>query len=658
MRRRDVVPLLRALTAAASVLMVAVVAAHAAPCPTGGASMEVVLQTPDNEPVTALVFGNLRTPTCDDDTVDLAVDYGELLTCQPDTPSSCRTEQTGLHPGDWTHQIVVTEGAAVGQWQGRKLLLLDHRAGIHSLPWPIFRSVHTVTSLEDAAECVGCLRAALAEATLDPKPALIQFATDLTGTILLAGALPPLSGGQTTIDGFTVDGVPRLRTIDANGLAAPALRITSEGNQVFGLRLVNVGGNVDTVIVEGAAANDNLLDSLDVVGRASQPCGVGGIGCVIDGVCREPSPQEPLGVCGDDGIALRFSSGTGVPNRVRGCLVSAAHDKGIKVSDGGVATVERSLIIGNVDGGLQATLGGSLVARENIALANRGNNSANGLAVNGPAVDSSVPGRLDTRGNLSIDNSLRGISVRNLSLATLHDDFACGNGTVGVAVLEAGGFGAIASATGLGVVHNGTGGVVVGQGSIASFAPGGAPGENAFAFNGPLLPPRLTNFQSASLLPIAASGNGWEHCGPCDSCDVGAVLALDVSFTSLQAPVEIAPALPTRQRAAPRIDAIVPSFAAAGDFVRIYGSGFDAIEGAGTSCASIPAANTCRPLRGNCVLIDRQPAEVVAVTPTMLVVRAPFTCVEPVSVRMRTRWSRASAGAEFCSLAAVPDTAP
>jgi hypothetical protein len=650
MRRLDLFVWLRALAAGSAALMLGVHTCRAAPCPAGGASAEIVLQPVDGEPVMALVFGNLQAASCEDDGGPLAVEYGELLACQPNVPSTCRAERTGLRPGDWAHQIIVTTGAAVGQWQGRRMLLLDQRAGVHTIAWPIYQSVHTVTSLEDALECAGCLRAALTAATSSPKPALIQFAPDVIGTIVLAAPLPPLAAGQTTVDGLGTDGLPHLRTIDANGLATAALRVTSDRNQVLGLRLTNVGGNVDTLIVEGAAATDNLLDSLQVVGRASQPCGAGQLGCIIDGICREPSPEAPLGVCGDDGIALRTSAGVGGPNRVRQCVISGAHDKGVKVSDGAVAVVEQNLIFGNVDGGLQATLGGALTARENILTANRGNPSANGLAVNGPAVGSSEPGRLDSRGNLSIDNALRGISVRNLSVATLRDDFVCGNGTVGLAVLEAGGFGASASATGLAVVHNTTGGVVVSDASRASFAPDDAPGDNAFAFNGPRLPPSPTNFRSASLLPIAATGNAWEHCGPDDRCDVAAVLALDVFFASLQAPVTVAPALPTRRRAAPLIDAVTPSFAAAGELVRIYGSGFDAIGGAGADCGSIAAANTCRPLRGNCVFIDRQAAEVVAVTPTMLVVRAPFTCVEPVALRVRTRWSHTSTAAEFCTL--------
>jgi len=115
------------------------------------------------------------------------------------------------------------------------------------------------------------------------------------------------------------------------------------------------------------------------------------------------------------------------------------------------------------------------------------------------------------------------------------------------------------------------------------------------------------------------------------------------------AAVGIAPAQPTHRRAAPRIATIEPSFAAGGDLIRIYGEGFDAIDGVGSSCNTPIEVNTCRPLRGNCVLIDRVPAAVIAVTPTMLVVRAPFTCVAPVRASVRTRWGHGFAHAQFCT---------
>ncbi len=85
----------------------------------------------------------------------------------------------------------------------------------------------------------------------------------------------------------------------------------------------------------------------------------------------------------------------------------------------------------NSDGGLQATLGGQLNAIENLVENNAGTNSANGLAANGPDNFSPLAARLDTRGNISRSNSLRGISVRSRSDAALRDDYVCGNGTPG-----------------------------------------------------------------------------------------------------------------------------------------------------------------------------------------------------------------------------------
>ena len=606
--------------------------------------------------VSAILVGVLNAASCTDDAGHLSATYAQTITCQPGAPNSCSATFDGLQPGEWSNKILVTEGEARGQLQGRAQLLLDRAAGTQVQTWPLYRSLQTVVSLDDAPDCTGCLRAAIAAAEIGTKPALIQFAPDLAGTVRLRGALPPLLADEVTIDGLDGDGIPLTRTIDANGLSIATLRIAGAHCQVLGLRLVNAGGDSDVVVVEGLQAVDTLLDSLQVVGRSAAVCGTNGSGCVVDGVCREPSAQMPRGFCGDDGIAVRGPAGAGAPNRIQRCLVSAAHDKGVKVSDGGVAVVEDSLIFGNVDGGLQATLGGQLTARRNTVIANRGTNSANGLAVNGAAVGSPVPGGLETRGNLSIGNALRGISVRSLSQAALRDDFVCGNGSAGsgngfgVAVLDAAGSSAVASASGLAVVHNAGGGIAVSDNSRGFFGNAATPGANAVAFNGPLQPSTPANFRNLTTLSIAAVGNLWEHCGPGTSCNPLAVQALDIFTAHPHALVLIDPAQPSRRRAAPIITAIEPPFAAVGDEVRIYGAGFDAIEGTDTTCETIALANTCRPLRGNCVLINRTPADVIAVTPTMLVVRAPFTCVAPVPLDVRTHWAHGFGRAQFCTL--------
>ena len=623
------------------------------PCPSGGATAEIALTLSPNAGASdAIVFGTLDSAACDNSAGALTAGYAARLSCAPATPGACRTRVSGLRPGHWTHRILVTSGEATNQLQGRPGQLLDGSAGTHAITWQLYHSVHTVSSLGDGLGCVGCLRDALSAAEAGAKPALVQFAPELAGVILLAAPLPALLSGQVTIDGFDSGGVPHTRTIDANGLNNPALRLSGPANRLEGLRLINVGGNSDTLLVDGPEANDNVLDTLAAVGRALDLCGpVDQLGCIVDGVCHQPSTQFPNGECGDDVIAVRNFAGAAGANVIRNADVRGALDKGIKVSDGAVATVERSLIEHNTDGGLQATLGGSVTAIENITRANRGTFSANGIAANGAAIGGSEPARLTTQGNLSIDNALRGLSVRALSVALLNDDFTCGNGTAGrsgagLSVFDGAGQGAVASVHGFAAVHNLIAGAILSDNSSANFGTDAAPGANAFASNGAA----RSNLRNLTTRPLNAIGNQWEHCGDSVPCDTAAVQALDVSTTGPTAPVAVSPALPTRQHRAPVITAIEPSFAAAGELVRIYGSGFDAIGGAGSACDRIADANTCRPVRGNCVMIDRQPAAVVAATPTMLVVRAPFTCVAPVPVAARTRWSRGFGRATFCTV--------
>jgi hypothetical protein len=87
-----------------------------------------------------------------------------------------------------------------------------------------------------------------------------------------------------------------------------------------------------------------------------------------------------------------------------------------------------------------------------------------------------------------------------------------------------------------------------------------------------------------------------------------------------------------------------------GELIRIYGREFDAIQGNAPNgdCDTIGEANSCRPPYGNCVLIGGRAADVVAVTPTMLVARAPFTCVEPVTITIHNGRTRGMARHEFC----------
>jgi uncharacterized protein (TIGR03437 family) len=89
----------------------------------------------------------------------------------------------------------------------------------------------------------------------------------------------------------------------------------------------------------------------------------------------------------------------------------------------------------------------------------------------------------------------------------------------------------------------------------------------------------------------------------------------------------------------------------AGELLRIFGSGFNVIDGhaADSTCPDVADRNRCVPLRGNCVRINGVPAGVEAVTPTMLVVRLPFSCVAPVALTVQTQGGGTSVPVTVCT---------
>lgn len=625
----------------------------AAPCPAAGGAVEIVLVPPfEVAASTVRLTGERVEPSCEA-TGPLAETYDLEVEC--DNRSACRFAPDALAPGLWVHRIDVTAGASAGQIQARRRLVLDRSAGSHSVLWHLFRTVATVSDLGDDPECTTCLRSALQQSAEAEAPMLIVFDRSLAGDVVLLDQLPALAASQVMLDGFDFDGLPHRRGIDAAGLPRAALRITGTSNRVAGLRLANSGGNADVLLIDGAAANGNLVESVQVQGRTGEVCERRGqTGCVLAGECSVPTRTAPNGDCGDDGIAVRDDAGRLGANRLVQVEVSGAYDKGVKISDGGVAVLERGHVHDNADGGIQATLGGTLTAVENISDRNRGTNGANGLAANGPRIDGTDPAFLSTRGNLLRGNALRGLSVRSLSHATLRDDFACGNGTdgtgsgFGLAVLDAAGFAATADARGLALVRNVDGGALAIGSSVLALGSSDSPGTNALAFNGidsSLEGP--TQIRNLSTQPVNAVGNYWERCGESYECTEVAVILGDV-FTA-GAAVDVVPARANARLDAPAVHAIRPSHARAGELVWIYGEGFDAVGAAAESDGCDGNGRACRGSDANCVFIDRKGAEIVAATPSMLVIRAPLTCVEPVKLIVRTRHSRGAARVQWCT---------
>ena len=600
------------------------------------------------------ISGALLEPSCRNE-ASLATTYTQSLTCAPDS-GTCTVSFDGLAPGLWVHRISVSSGESLGQVQARRSLVLDSSAGSHQIPWPLFRSVHTVSNLDDSPECERCLRRALTLAQDAPKPTLVIYEATVAGEVVLSDALPEISANEITLDGLDGDGVAHRRTINANGLSRSALLITGANNHIIGIRITNVGGDADMLLLEGPRANNNRIESVQIIGRALEVCErLGRRGCVVNRECAVPSRLTPRGDCGDDGVAVRNDAGIEGPNALIDLDISGAFDKGVKVSEGGFARIERSWIHDNTDGGIQATIGGQVTVLHSVAENNSASAGANGLAANGPRPRTNDPARITTRGNLIRNNALRGISVRSRSLAILRDDFLCGNGTFnseagfGLALLEAADASADVDARGLGIVRNVDGGVLIMGDATGTFGNPGREGRNAFAFNG--VSGALNgapNFRNFSTREIAARGNYWEHCGPTWKCDVPRVVASDLHTPG--ATVRTDPFLATPQHRRPVITEIEPPFARNGDLIRIYGEHFDAVTQARDNHVCTGPGRPCTGSDANCVYIDRQAVEIVAATPTMLVARMPFTCVTPVRLVARTRRSRGMARTTYCTL--------
>ena len=183
-------------------------------------------------------------------------------------------------------------------------------------------------------------------------------------------------------------------------------------------------------------------------------------------------------------------------------------------------------------------------------------------------------------------------------------------------------------------------------------------GHNAFTDNGfttdgtPRLKRNFVNALVSTSTLVAAQGNQWQHCYPPsgavpEQCSTTAISTNDTNNTNA-APqadrIDTANPLPHAGSGAIAIDSVAPARVVEGGIVHISGRGFDAVSGHAGSrdCAALMKGNGCDPMRGTCVefLGDghwTQAADVLAVTPTHLVVRAPLTCTVPTLLRVRRR---------------------
>ncbi len=650
----------------ASVLVIAPPVFAALPaCPSEGGSLTITVDNQTGSPQAVTLAGMLVTPSCAGGTIG----FEQTVACGTGTTACLAL--TGLASGIWTYHIAT---GAQSQYQRGIVVAADPSGTPNVISWVAFKTVLSVDRVDDVSanpvpQCPSLpgahtctLRQAMSAGATAPAPLLVQFdpvvfpAGRLTTIQLTQSDAMPIDGPGMVVDGTDPDGKPSVRgDRPSRVVRLPA----SDGNFVFtntGSALVGLSLQRPTLSLGAQPGNIVVFDGTS--GRAQHDLI---LNCKIDGGGSALTTK----LVGQDCIQGWRGAGAdwSAANVVQNTEVTACPDKGVKATTLAFVKVVESWLHHNIGGGIQATLSGNIEADRNLVEYSGyiGRSQvyvdANGLAANGAdaIATPAVPSVLRTDGNVVRNSSSRGISVQGLSSAVVTNDLSCGavnGGTAGqngIAIFNSSADAAVATVRGVAAVYNGRNGATLADQSTGDFGQAGSGGgNNAFtqnATNGGLGGHNFDN--SSTQIDVPALGNQWQHCyadatHPAATCDGNVALDINgsVSVAAPQSYRADAGTLPIR------IAGLYPTKAAAGEMVRIVGSGFNAIDAypaRGNCTASIQRGNRCgRQIVGNCVEYQSaqglwRPLRVESVTPTEIVVKLPrrFRCAQPTAIRVR-----------------------
>lgn len=605
---------------------------------------------------------------------------------------------TDLAPGVWLHRVEVAE---TGQRQARQALLVADPSAPNRLAWSLFATVLRVNSGDDdgdgacAEECT--LRDAIAASAEAAAPALIvfdhaAFPGGRARAEVTRNAALVFRGAGTVVDGTDASGHPSpladfrertypsaivLRAANAEPNAAldcpcnespgGSLRLAAENVRLVGLAIERELAPEGTV-----CCGDQDLVAFDPGSRG------GGIAAsrLDGGAAKIRSAEVPSGTTrpptGKDCIdASATGAGDDAPIEVDNTEIRFCLDRGVK-SQAGWVRLRGNWIHHNLRGGVfaQSPSGDSV---EGVVEANGNLLEQNGLncpsldpascgsqqvVARGGASEISAQGahtRIISNGDVLRDGATQGYFFEDGSAGRVDGAYVCGirrsSGGKGIHTRRTTGVAGDVVIRGSAVVYNDDAGVKVRDRVGADLGSDGDAGANAFTANGAGTRRNVVNAMDAPAPRLDARGNQWQHCYGAASaaglCDAQAIGDLDTNNTKGAADkVDVADPLPHQSDSAVVVDAVEPRAAVAGGVVRLRGSGFDAVSGhasyAEGDCRGLAEHNFCAPLGGTCVefLVAGQwtpAADVLAVTPTSVTVRLPFTCTEPVLVRARRR---------------------
>lgn len=288
--------------------------------------------------------------------------------------------------------------------------------------------------------------------------------------------------------------------------------------------------------------------------------------------------------------------------------------------------------------------------------------------------------RLETDGDVVRNASGHGILLRENAEADINNTYICGMGSNGIDVnhdptpaptpkMFVNGSAMAFNARGVQIHRDQTVSNTPGRPANISFGDHAGdppptpsnPGNNAFTMNGGTEENFAYSDQGGGADRFA-EGNQWEHCGTTNTCNVTMIQNKDVNSTAGN--VYVSPSQAHRNPSNPlSILAVSPTkVTRRGAVVTITGTGFNAIDGyapraptpgtGATDCESLADGNKCASqggLRGVCVEFQDDnnawiPADdVIAVTPTTIVVKSSIACSKGRSVRV-TRQDNALGG--------------
>jgi hypothetical protein len=362
--------------------------------------------------VTLALDGELLEPTASC-TGEGAPFYETTLTCAGSGLVSCGRLR-GLRPGAWVNRVNLTVAGSPAQVQAQSAVFLASAGNV--VVWTIYPRTFVVT---EATETDFLEQIALAEDS-PVKPALVTFAR-----AAFPGAAAPqtitftdrsrvcdpdnhncsavrLTGSQVVVDALDARAQPGAVVLSVGVLRHSLVRVLGSGNVLRGLVLQGTRNDTplsqyDTVAISGPEASGTRIERSIVHG---------------------PTMGDAVGVDAGGlpgGAALE-------PTVIERCELSGARDKGIK-ANGTSVRVLQSCVHDNGNGGVQSTLGGRVVATDNVVQHNVPGAAQNGLSVGGEPGGPENRSTLVSSGNIVRFAGSRGLSVADNSDATFTNDF-------------------------------------------------------------------------------------------------------------------------------------------------------------------------------------------------------------------------------------------